>query len=302
MIEYRYPTGQPVSWFKQSKARSNQHCLYCGRFVGKSSTLDSNREHLIGRNFVPKGYLGATDFNFIFRSCVGCNRAKADAEGHVSVISLHNSAARANDRHVDEVAAHKAGRAFYPGKKAQLVKDSSTTHTVESSFGSLKMSATFVAPPELDRERAATLAFRQTQALFSLVTAQDPRNGDGAKILSESEWQYVDFYPSRDWGNPRLVEIASRVRNWTSVAYVVSARGHFRAVLRAHEDPSREWFWALEWNREIRGVGAIYRGSQSPPVFVALPALRWIRLPGPSRRMREEAPLDPQTDFLFEAP
>lgn len=301
MDDYRYPTGQPVSWFNRSRRRSNQHCLYCGQFVGENSPVPSNREHLIGRNFVPAGYLGPTDFNFIFRACVECNRAKSDAEGHVSAIALHNSPARDNDTHVDAVAARKAEGAYYPGKKKQLVKDSSTTHTVDSSFGALQMSATLIAPPQLERERAATLAFRQTQALFSLVTAQDPANGAGLKILSDSEWQYVGFYPARDWGNPQLVEIANRVREWPCVAYIDTARGHFRAVLRAHKDPSREWFWAFEWNRAYRGVGAICRASELPPVFAGLPALRWIPLPG-SRRMREETPLDSNADILFEAP
>ena len=39
-----------VSWFHRNPALSNQYCHYCRRLVGASSTLDSEKEHLVARN------------------------------------------------------------------------------------------------------------------------------------------------------------------------------------------------------------------------------------------------------------
>src|SRR4051812_14797221 len=101
---------QPVVWFSSDLAKSNQHCPYCGVLVGVGSTVASNKEHMIARNFVPPGSLGGTGFNFIFRACVDCNQRKADAERHVSTVTLLTSSARGTDGEVDAAALHKASR------------------------------------------------------------------------------------------------------------------------------------------------------------------------------------------------
>ncbi len=72
-------TGETVSWFNRNPAQSNQYCLYCGVLVGTGATVLSDKEHFIGRNFVPTGALGSGSFNFIFRSCRECNGRKAIA-------------------------------------------------------------------------------------------------------------------------------------------------------------------------------------------------------------------------------
>ena len=64
---YKYKNNQPTVWFHKDKAKSNQNCLYCGTYIGVGAAVESNREHLIARSFVPKGYYSPTDFNFIVR-------------------------------------------------------------------------------------------------------------------------------------------------------------------------------------------------------------------------------------------
>ena len=64
------------------------------------------REHLIGREFVPAGaFDGGRKFNFIFRTCEHCNGKKAEFERHVSSVTLFRSPARAEDERIDARAA-----------------------------------------------------------------------------------------------------------------------------------------------------------------------------------------------------
>lgn len=83
-------TGKTVGWYHDADDRSNRHCLYCGRDVTKASSISWNKEHLIGRSFVPTGTMGVTTFNFIFRACEECNARKAVAQRHLSSVTLIN--------------------------------------------------------------------------------------------------------------------------------------------------------------------------------------------------------------------
>ena len=289
---------QPVSWFATDKRRSNQHCLYCGEFVGQGSAIVSNREHLLARRFVPPGKLDATSFNFIFRACVDCNGRKADAERHVSSVSLNTSRGRIEDAAVDAAAAHKAATDFHPSAPGKRVRDATIEHTVGGRFGSAEFSFKLAGPPQLETERACLLACNQIQALFSLVTTRDPRYAESTKVLPASNWHYFGIVPWSDWGNAQVVEIANRVRNWPVIARITSANGYFRAVLRPHEEPEREWFWALEWNRSVRVIGGIFSEGMDPPLFADLPSLPWKRV-GPTTRMRAEIPEPDDVDLLF---
>src|SRR5215208_82855 len=88
MSVFRYRPGEPVVWYHRRPERSNHRCLYCGAFVGPGSPVASDREHLIGKNFVPAGTLRGDSFNFHFRACCECNRRKSVAEDHVSSVTL----------------------------------------------------------------------------------------------------------------------------------------------------------------------------------------------------------------------
>jgi len=61
--------------------------VYCNeRFDG--ANVVATKEHLVGRNFVPRGSLdGGPSFNFVFNPCHACNNDKSTLEGHVSAIT-----------------------------------------------------------------------------------------------------------------------------------------------------------------------------------------------------------------------
>jgi hypothetical protein len=295
---YRFRPNQPVSWFSSTLHRSNQHCLYCGALVGVGSSVRSDREHLVARHFVPKGSLDATAFNFIFRACMTCNRLKGDAERHVSSVSLFNSPGRAENSEVDAIAAHKATSDFHPAKPGIRVADSSISRTYDSRFGSARLSFGMVGPPQIDAIRACTLACNQIQALFSLVTTRNPRVSDDTILLRANYWHYLGIYSWRDWGNVQLTELSRRICAWPVVLRITTAKGYFRAILRATEKTPDEWFWGLEWNRSIRMVGSIYRDDSKPAVFDDLPMFDWRQI-APNARMREEVPQPEDQDLLF---
>lgn len=289
-------TGEVVSWFHRDAGRSNPFCLYGGEPVGMDSGIASDKEHLIARNFVPTGSL-ASGFNFQFRACRSCNERKGNAERHVSTITLLNSPARATDLAVDILALRKARKDFHPRKQGRLVKDASEELNLRGTLGpGLSIKAQLVAPPQLDAESVALLACNQVQALFALCTSPDHRDPSSMRLLPASQWQLFGDYPSRDWGNPQLVEISARVAAWPYRAKIWTANGYFRAVLRAND--TGPWFWALEWNKSLRVYGAIANAEDPLPVFANLPELEWVNL-APDIRSRVETPESEGVDGLF---
>jgi hypothetical protein len=60
----------------------NYNYIYCCRLLTKAT---HTREHVIGRNFVPRRTL---DINLIAWACVQCNNDKSDLEDDISLISM----------------------------------------------------------------------------------------------------------------------------------------------------------------------------------------------------------------------
>jgi hypothetical protein len=148
-----------------------------------------------------------------------------------------------------------------------------------------------VAPPQTDRNAAGELAFSHIQGLFSLITSKDYRDPAQMRLLPQDQFIWYDWYPHNDWGNPQAIEIARRVEDWECLANITSADGFFKVTLRR----DGQWFWALEWNKQLRLVGGI--GSERMNVFEGLPDEGWT--PAPQGRFRAEVPLNPEADILF---
>lgn len=50
LVPFGTKTGQAsITWYHRNPALSNQHCLYCGDFVGVGAEVESDKEHLINR-------------------------------------------------------------------------------------------------------------------------------------------------------------------------------------------------------------------------------------------------------------
>ncbi|MDP1861485.1 MAG: hypothetical protein Q8K82_22650 [Gemmatimonadaceae bacterium] len=299
---FGFRSNQPVVWFHKKLDQSNAYCIYCGADLRDGSTA-SNKEHLIGREFIPTGALGGTAFNLIFRSCTKCNERKRDLERHVSTLTLIVSPARTESVELDALALRKARGDFHPHKKGSAVIDAHASVEVPFRLGPVTGSFGIVGPPQMDTYIAYDLAAYHVQGFFSLITSVDPTTADGTNLLPARSIFYAPPYTHRDWGNPQLLEVVRRVQTWERLCVVSTANGFFRAEFR--RDRSRnsggtsQWFWALEWNKSTRVVGVIKDPNEALPLFADLPPLRWIRI-SPIERMREERPLSAdQDDLLF---
>ncbi|WP_313053451.1 hypothetical protein [Pseudomonas lopnurensis] len=145
------------------------------------------------------------------------------------------------------------------------------------NLGGLSLGFGLSAPVQAHDGLMRELALRHVQGLFSLLTTRDFREATTLRLLPPTQVQLLGAYPRSDWGNPQLLEVARRAEEWTCHAQIVSASGYFKATMRRHD--TQGWFWALEWNKYLRVVGAIAKADMA--LFDALPAPLWHP---PSRR------------------
>ena len=294
---FRFKSSQPVSWFHKVVERSNQYCLYCHRPIIEGNFL-SNKEHLIGRSFVPDGSLdNGRAFNFIFRACVECNNEKAEAERHISSVSLITSPGRA-DENVNALANRKAASDFHPIQQGKLVKDASIERSIEMTREELSVKFGLIGPPQLTPSYVRLLAFRHIQGFFSLITSKDPTTAGGTRLLGEEHWWFGGSYPHSDWGNARIKEMAQRVEAWETPLNIVTANEFFKAVIRCSPRPNGPWFWALEWNKSWRLFGGIFDTQNHPDEFESIPSPERIQLSS-GITMYREVKLEEHEDKLF---
>jgi hypothetical protein len=253
---------------------------------------------LVGRNFVPTGKLAAPAFNFIFRACRECNARKADAERHVSSVTLLNSPRRRTDPAVEILARRKGQKDFSPRVAATPIGEDLPRHQVEFPMMGATWRFDMTAPPQLDSDLATLLAFNQVQALFSMITTMRPQVPSSTRLLPFGDCHQLGIFPRQDWGNPRLREVQKRTRSWEQRAIVVTAEDYFKALLRRGTD-EEGWFWALEWNHSVRVAGCIARAQEMPAVLRDLPDLGWSTTSDGLSRFRQEIPLREEDDTLF---
>src|SRR5450830_276958 len=127
-------TGQTISWFANNLARSNAHCLYCGLELRPPAGVSSDKEHLIGRNFVPTGTMDGQSFQFLFRACRSCNGRKAEAERHISSITLVNGPGWKTDPKALNAAQRKSAGDFHPTKRGVRIKDAHEQMEFKADF------------------------------------------------------------------------------------------------------------------------------------------------------------------------
>lgn len=275
----------------------NLTCPFCATELQDGGT----KEHLIGRRFVPKGKLDRS-WNLIVRACEACNRRKGDLEDDLSAITMHPDAFgkfAADDVTLREEAARKASGSF-SRRTGRPVAKSLTEMEVTGKLGWADLTFNLVGPPQPDADRLAELANLHVNGLaYHLTYDSQTRRGywfAGKGVL-------VNDAPRRDWGNSLQRSYVRLVGPWEPVLLRVAAEGYFKAVFRQDRE-TRVIAWALEWNRARRIIG--FRGPADavdgfvdelePPTLTELPRTE----PGVVTRVREEVPLRPEEDRLFE--
>jgi len=298
---FKYKKNQPIVWFDKRLDRSNQYCLYCGTYVGKGSGVESNKEHLIAREFVPNHCLKSTDFNFIFRCCVSCNTKKSSIERHLSTTTLFNSDSRIQNIKINELALNKASKDYHPNHKGKLVADSSIQQQIEFVGSGIKLKIGFVAPPQSNEEYVVELAYRQIQGLFTLVTSSNPLRAETTCLLPFDSFHLLGMYPKNDWGNRQIEYAIKKTEGWFCCCNISIADGYFKAILLKSNQSQEGWFWALEWNKSVRILGAIITKESLSSVYEEMLEERWspwLKDAKGEFRFRAETPLVGK-DHLF---
>ena len=122
------------TWPHNSVIRlKNVSCPYCGVKLTEDT---ANKEHVIGRRFVPKGKLDGW-WNLIVNSCQPCNTDKADLEDDISAITMQPDALGSfghDDTTGMSEAVRKAEKSFSRRTK-KLIKDSDEQFQISGRLG-----------------------------------------------------------------------------------------------------------------------------------------------------------------------
>jgi hypothetical protein len=272
---------------------NNVICVYCGAKDSVENPLTD--EHVIGRNFVPKGSF-AKGWVLIVQSCQRCNNEKADLEDDISAITLQPDLGTGHeDTDLAAQARRKAGGSFSRRTK-KLVHDSHEEHTVKGTMmPGVEVSFNLISPPQLVSERVRKLALMHVQAFFYLITYNA---GQQTGSFFPGDIGYAAEASQGDWGNPTLRGFAELTKNWLPRVIGTGANGFFKIAIRREPTEVLLWSFALEWNAKHRVVGFFGEGELVQKHLDELPPLKWNRV-SPTERSRIEIPLSPSDDILF---
>jgi len=291
---------------------NNYLCPYCGANLSILGEKETNVEHVIGRRFLPKGFLDG-EWNFIIRACKKCNEEKAKLEGGISVISLIDQAPAANVELRNELKRKLGKKDAITGKfrganhpeTNKPIALSGIKENIEFSFSNFKVSVALSGPPQAMKSELL-LSTYHIQGFYYLIANIEPNDASLTKASSEK----CLFLPSNlvvplfslkktDWGNVSAQELISRTSSWETCFKLVTGKGFFKCIMR--RDPSRSKspiFWALEWNNNLRIIGMIREQGQPDMVEQNLPTAKFINIDS-STRICEEIPLPEHDDTLF---
>ena len=269
----------------------NQKCAYCGCELNNENT---DKEHVIGRRFVPKGET-SQQWNLLLNSCRPCNGIKSDLEDDISAITMQQhpfDRQKLSGIHVSEMERKAKSISRKTGKE---VRESHETTQIEGAFGPAKFKFGFTALPQIEKIRGFELARYQIAGFFFFLTYDK-------KLQRGLRWpgSYLPFsiIPSTDWGNPTLTGFAEVAKNWDERLVGATANGYFQVAIKKH--PTNElWSWALEWNKSTRVIGWLGDEDAVQNIVYTLPQPDMRRISA-TERYRAEVPLgEEDSDFLF---
>lgn len=272
----------------------NKSCPYCGASLLQRSEWE--KEHVIGRRFVPKGSLAKT-WNLVVRSCRKCNENKGRLENDIPAITLLPSAAGkfAEDA---EIIRKQTSISLWTGRPVRDSYESQTRNYVFSDVA--KLSVTMISPPAISSERAMLLACMQISAFFYYLT-YDRANCVGR--YGPGEFVTVAINPRTDWGYPVAQHFYNTIKEWKlRLTLSNAANGFFQDFIKRHPQDEFVWAWALEWNKNYRLIGFFGQEDLCCKQEAALPDLVWKTIVKTSRyreRMRTEVRLNPEDESLL---
>lgn len=281
----------------RAQVLTNCTCPYCGCEL---HTGNITKEHVVGRNVVPRGTLQSR-WNLILSACQACNNVKSKLEDDISAISLQPNARGEYARSEPAILAESARKAAGSRSRAtgKTVAESVERLQLTGLWGpGVRITAGLIAPPRIDTDRVFALARMQLAAFFYYVTYSHESRQGGFWIGNFSPLVHL---PRSDWGNDVLRRFGDLVVGWEPRFIGGTAQGMFKIVIRRAPD-SACWSWALEWNESIRVVGFFGEPVQIEQMTLALPSMdaHWLDGEDGSRiAIRSERALAPEDDRVF---
>ncbi len=156
---------------------NNVTCASCHREF--STEVIATKEHVIGRNFVPKNSIRADDWNLILNACRECNHAKSQWESEVSAITLQPEVASAIDPALVGLSQRKAAK-VKSSRTGKIVAESAERISLRSSLGlGVSMELSLVSAPQLHGYTMERLCEAHLRGFFYRITynAETARGG-----------------------------------------------------------------------------------------------------------------------------
>lgn len=266
-------SSSKYNWYSKNPDFSNKYCPYCGRLFttfGSTEKIkeNTNKEHLIGRDFVPRNsFENPQNINFIFRACSICNSRKAEYERQVSSVSLLNSLTEHSPDEQKRIL-RKAQNDYSGFVKGKKVIDSYSTHSIKTrtSFCTLKVG--LLGVPQVEKKVIANLAFMHMQGLLCFILQSDRNDGNEVIHLYKKDFHYFNSFTKDDWGNPSLAYLRKMTLSWEPLMIMSTANNNFKIYIKSSKDII---FWLLEWNKYYRVCGFIGEEAKCLPKLNSIP-------------------------------
>ena len=276
---------------------NNKNCPYCSVMLTDDI---ASKEHVIGRRFVPRGYLHG-QWNLILKACNKCNDAKSDLEDDISAITLAGYQYFNSDKSnifISNDVKRKIKNSF-SRKTRKLVKDSQEELEIKGSLTKqVNIGFNLVSPPQVNPDRAFKLACLQMMAFFYYIT-YDCNSRKGRFWTGGFHPVEVAIQP--DWGNSTQRYFMDSVLNWDFRWIGITASGFYKSIIRRH--PNEECFsWAIEWNKYFRLIGFFGNRCVAQKIVNSFPVMKRNLLSMSDNtviRYRQEIELDEKNDSLF---
>jgi hypothetical protein len=279
----------------------NVACAYCG--VPFSEHVPFDKEHAVGRRFVPKGTLDG-QWNLLLRACKKCNGLKAALENDISAIAMHPDAWGEHvndDARLHTEARRKAANAI-SRKTGKPVAAGEQPLKFNMQFGPASFGFTFVMPPQADKDRLFELARYQVGAFFYWITFNEETKRGGFWVGQFSPLLAVR---KEDWGNPQMRWFMDTTKDWLGRVHAIGADGYFKITIKRKSATEEIWSWALEWSQNFRLVGFFGREELVEELERTIPELEMTMMQQSASgrtRYRIATPLPEADDILFEVP
>lgn len=278
----------------------NVNCPYCGEEITPASP--SNKEHAVGKKFVPVGSLDR-QWNLFLRVHVKCNNEKSQLEDDISVISMLPCHVSRGEEIEHVLAKEVDRRALKAGSRrtGKSVASSQENLSVKRSLGPATFTFNFIAPPQVDHQRLFRLAQLHFDAFFFYATYNNETKRGG---FFPGGHHNVGYFGRRNWGASKARWFMELTVDWPLMIWAATAQSYFKLIIR-RSPTHRVWACAVEWNHTIRVMRLQGDADQIRALLDTLPEHEVPRMKdgeGNFVRIVEEQHLPSEEDSLFSVP